>query len=225
MKEMVEVGGQKTYRPSARLKLAPGAHRLAFATESDEAGFKGKFPPLELRPKMRLVGPLDAARAEYPESHRRIFFKGPAPADPAARRDYAREIMQRIADRAFRRPATAADGGSPADLALSAPEFERGVAQGLMAILTSPKFLFRAELQPQPDDPKAIHPIDEFALASRLSYLLWLSLPDDELRGLADRGELRENLPAQAAAHAGGPEVGAVLRGLSRPMAAHAQRA
>jgi hypothetical protein len=105
--------------------------------------------------------------------------------------------MQRIADRAFRRPADAALVDRLADLVLQAPQFERGVAQALMAILTSPKFLFRAELQPQPDDPKAIHPIDEFALASRLSYLFWLSVPDDELRALATRGALRKELPAQ----------------------------
>src|SRR5581483_854561 len=55
----------------------------------------------------------------------------------------------------------------------------------------------RAELQPHPDDPAEVHPLDEYALASRLSYLLWLSLPDDELTGLAAKGQLRRNLPRQ----------------------------
>jgi hypothetical protein len=82
-------------------------------------------------------------------------------------------------------------------LALQHEQFERGIAQALTAIITSPKFLFRTETQPQPNDPKVIHPLDDYALASRLSYLLWLSLPDDELTTLAAKGELRKNLHAQ----------------------------
>src|SRR4051812_31347375 len=67
----------------------------------------------------------------------------------------------------------------------------------MTAILTSPRFLFRAETQPRPDDPKSVHPLDEYSLASRLSYLLWLSLPDEELTRLASQGELRRQLPSQ----------------------------
>jgi hypothetical protein len=194
---VVEDGGQKLYRPAGEVALTPGTHRLVFSTEAVKADFKGNFRHLELRPKITLTGPLDERFAEYPESHRRIFFQGPPPADAEARREYARQIMERIAERAFRRPVEAATREKLADLVMEAPQFERGVADGLLAILSSPKFLFRAEAQPQPDDPKAIHPIDEYALASRLSYFLWLSLPDEELRALAARGELRKNLPAQ----------------------------
>ncbi len=195
--EPVENGGQKTYRPHGELQLTPGQHRLVFTTDATKPNWKGVYNYLEMRPKLRVTGPLNAGFAEYPESHRRIFFRGDAPADPEARRAYAREIMQRVADRAFRRPTPNATLDRLTDLAMSSPQFERGVAEGLMAILTSPKFLFRAETQPQPDDPKAIHPLDEYALASRLSYLLWLSLPDEELRDLASRGQLREHLSDQ----------------------------
>ncbi len=197
IKTTVEVGGQKIYRPGSDVTLTRGGHRLAFFTEATKPGLNGKFEHLELRPKMRLVGPLDAGIVEYPESHRRIFFNGTPAKDADARRKYAREIMRRVVDRAFRRPAADAVVERLVEMVMRAPKFEQGVAQGLMAILVSPKFLFRAELQPQPDDPKAIHPIDEFALASRLSYFLWLSLPDEELRGLAARGELRANLRTQ----------------------------
>ena len=197
IQEMVENGGQKTYRLAGEMTLARGPHRLAFTTDATKPAVTGKFEPLELRPKMRLVGPLDPSFLEYPESHRAIFFKGAAPGEEAARRTYAREILQRVADRAFRRPTPPALLDRLADLAMRSPQFERGVGEGIMAILTSPKFLYRAELQAQPDDPKAIHPIDEYALASRLSYLLWLSLPDEELHGLAERGELRKYLPGQ----------------------------
>ena len=67
----------------------------------------------------------------------------------------------------------------------------------LEAALVSPYFLFRGELQPEPNNPGAVHPVDEFALASRLSYFLWSSMPDDELFGLAGRKALRKNLEAQ----------------------------
>lgn len=208
IKSEVENGGQKTYRLAGEVKLKSGAHQLAFFTEATKPGANGRMNSLELRPKMRLVGPLEAGLSEYPESHRKLFFKGVAPEEPAARRAYAREILQRVADRAFRRPPPDAMLDRLTELAMRSPVFERGVAQSLMAILSSPKFLFRAELQPQPDDPKAIHPIDDYALASRLSYLLWLSVPDDELRGLAAKGELRAHLPEQLRRMIADPKAG-----------------
>lgn len=75
--------------------------------------------------------------------------------------------------------------------------FQKGIARALTAVLASPRFLFRMEDTLPVEDPK-IHPLlDEYALASRLSYFLWSTMPDAELRGLAERGALRENLPAQ----------------------------
>ncbi|MDX1967814.1 MAG: DUF1592 domain-containing protein, partial [Planctomycetaceae bacterium] len=75
--------------------------------------------------------------------------------------------------------------------------FEKGVAEALTAVLASPRFLFRAEAQPEPDNHTRVAPIDEFALASRLSYFLWSSLPDEELFELARSGKLREQLRPQ----------------------------
>jgi len=196
-RDEVEIGGQRIYRFGREVTLSAGPHRMHFTTDPVRPASTGKTNRLELRPKFRLTGPLDGEAAEYPESHRRIFFDGPPPAEPAARREYAREIMKRVADRAFRRPAAGPAVDRLADLAMSGESFEGGVGLGLMAILTSPQFIFRTEVQPQPDDPQAVHPLDEYALASRLSYLLWLSLPDAELSGLASRGELRRQLPGQ----------------------------
>jgi hypothetical protein len=68
----------------------------------------------------------------------------------------------------------------------------------LQAILVSPRFLFRVELDDRPDSAEP-HPIDEYQLASRLSYFLWSSLPDDELFALADKKALTRNLEAQVA--------------------------
>ena len=105
--------------------------------------------------------------------------------------------MERLSSRAFRRPPSGPTLDRLSQLALAEEQFEKGIAQAVTAILTSPRFLFRTELQPQPNDPGAVHPIDDYTLASRLSYLLWLSIPDDELTDLAARGKLRENLDAQ----------------------------
>src|SRR2546425_317058 len=75
--------------------------------------------------------------------------------------------------------------------------FEQSVKLALEAVLVSSSFLFRGELQPDPTNPSVVQPVDEFALASRLSYFLWSSLPDDELCALAGRKALRKNLEQQ----------------------------
>jgi hypothetical protein len=79
------------------------------------------------------------------------------------------------------------DGGS----------FEASVKLALEAVLVSPHFLYRWEEQSQPDNPESVHSIDEYALATRLSYFLWSSMPDDELFRLAASGGLRKNLEPQ----------------------------
>ncbi len=117
---------------------------------------------------------------------------------PAA---YVRKLLRAFASRAFRRPvddatverlaklaeATAAKPGQTA---------EGGVAQALTVILASPRFLFREELV-VPGSTDRFPLLDEYSLASRLSYFLWSSMPDDELLRLADEGKLRANLANQ----------------------------
>jgi Protein of unknown function (DUF1592)/Protein of unknown function (DUF1588)/Protein of unknown function (DUF1585) len=74
--------------------------------------------------------------------------------------------------------------------------FEKGVGQAMAAVLASPRFLFREECF-EIDPDHAFPWVDEYALASRLSYFLWSSMPDEELFRLADEHKLRENLPQQ----------------------------
>ena len=196
-KDLVEIGGYKRYRYTNVVSLAAGHHTLILTTDAQKPDHKGNKAHLELRPKITIAGPLGTEFANYSEAHRRIFFRGAAPKEATARAAYAREILERVATRAFRRPVDRESLDGLTELALRNDHFERGIAQSLTAILTSPKFFFRAETQPQPNDPKSVHPLDEFALASRLSYLLWLSIPDDELMQLARNGKLRANLRAQ----------------------------
>jgi hypothetical protein len=75
-------------------------------------------------------------------------------------------------------------------------ELDQAVRPAMQAILVSPKFLYRVELDDRPESPRA-HPIDEYQLAARLSYFLWSTAPDDELTELAAKGELSANLEAQ----------------------------
>ncbi len=150
----------------------------------------------------QVIGPKDPARWEPPENHARFFPDGPAPEEPAAREAYARKVLEHFATRAFRRPVEEARVAALVALARDVytqkgSTFEEGIGRAMMAVLGSPRFLFRIE-EPAPWRPPEVHPhIDEYALASRLSYFLWSTMPDDELFALAGRGALRTNLAAQ----------------------------
>jgi hypothetical protein len=114
-----------------------------------------------------------------------------------------RGILENVARRAFRRPVTAVEVDRlvkfvSTELADESPgALENAARLGLQAILVSPHFLYRIEFDPEPGNPKAIHPVSEFELASRLSYFLWSSMPDDKLFNEAREGTLRQNLNAQ----------------------------
>ncbi len=150
----------------------------------------------------QVIGPKDPARWEPPENHARFFPDGPAPEDPAARDAYAQKVLERFASRAFRRPVEDARVNALVAMArevYSQPgaTFEEGIGRAMMALLGSPRFLFRIE-EPAPAPTSDAHPyIDDYSLASRLSYFLWSTMPDEELFTLAERGDLRANLAAQ----------------------------
>src|SRR5262249_32277307 len=133
-----------------------------------------------------------------PDTHTRIFFRQPT---AATKRECARDIIGRFAARAYRRPLTTNEMTRLVDFFAMADRkgerFEQSIKLTLETVLISPHFLFRGEIQPDPDDPHSVHLIDEYALASRLSYFLWSSMPDEELLALAQRGALRKNLGAQ----------------------------
>ena len=149
-----------------------------------------------------LVGPMDEKYWVRPPDYAR-FFPGDIPEDGDARQLYARELLGRFAAKAFRRPVDDATKDRLAALAkaVSAQKgqtFEAGVAQAMAAVLTSPRFLFREE-DGELGSSDRYPLVDESGLASRLSYFLWSSMPDDELVRLAGEHKLRANLPAQVA--------------------------
>jgi hypothetical protein len=193
---------RKTITLSTTAAMTEGENVIQLAMREDSLPLEDEKPLSLVIHKVMVRGPLDGRHKVYPRDYYRVFFKGGAPTEPKAREAYARDILRRLADRAFRRPVEDATLDRLILLwreASSQPKakFEDGIAHATVAMLASPKFLFRAEVQPEPDNPAKIVPLDEFALASRLSYFLWSSLPDDELLDLARANQLRASLDEQ----------------------------
>ncbi len=150
---------------------------------------------------IEVLGPLDEQLASLPKTHTRIIPRRlTCRAAPLPPRQVVK-LLRRFASSAFRRPATDDEVRRLAKLVTLAEQegdsFERGMQLAVEAVLASPSFLFRRELDPQPDNPRKIHPIDPYELASRLSYFLWSSMPDDALMADARGGTLRDHLPSQ----------------------------
>ena len=146
-------------------------------------------------------GPMEPKHWVRPRNYER-FFPRDTPGDAAGRRQYAREILEPFLQRAYRRPVDAPTTERLVALAEATynqpgKAFEAGISQATVAVLASPRFLFREEAA-EPAGGAKSHPlVDEYALASRLSYLHWSSMPDEELIRLAAQKSLRKNLAAQ----------------------------
>ena len=143
--------------------------------------------------RLRLLGPTDT-RTEL--QRRLAVVIGKTTGDVRAK-----AVANWFVSRAFRRPATGPELARYGRVFLAAEkssgQWEAGAQAMIAVVLASPKFIFRGEQDEKPTATEA-HPISEFALASRLSYFLWGSMPDDELFQLAYAGKLAANLEAQA---------------------------
>ena len=107
----------------------------------------------------------------------------------------AEKILTNLAHHAYRRPVTADDMPQLLALYREGAEnggFEAGVRLALQKILVSPEFLFRAEVDPPNAPPGTVYRISDVELASRLSFFLWSSIPDDELLAVAEKGQLHD---------------------------------
>jgi hypothetical protein len=146
-----------------------------------------------------LGGPYNITGRGDTASRAKIFVCRPPNA--AGEEACARTILATLARRAFRRPVTDADvtpllaffknGRAEVD-------FEFGIQKALRAMLISPDFLFRTELDPRGAAPGAVYRISDLELASRLSFFLWSSIPDDELLKAAEQNKLRDSAVLQA---------------------------
>ena len=175
--------------------LAPGLDlNDAFLRSTIETG---GLPGFTFHPhvgSLRIDGPYDAAGAGDTPSRRRIFICRPSgPGDEDA---CAEEILSTLVRRAYRRPASAADLETVMRFYRMGREdgggFEAGIEMGLQRILADPRFIYRVEVEPPGLEPGDAYPVGGLELASRLSFFLWSSGPDDELLDLAEAGRLRE---------------------------------
>lgn len=159
----------------------------------------GKKPDARFRDRtltvmyLEVAGPFDA-KTQPTDAQRKLIVAAPKENTPEAWAAAARKDLKPFAARAFRRPVTDAEVERLVKCALLARDngepFERGMQLAIQAALVSPNFLFRVEVDPKPNDPKAERLLNPYELANRLSYFLWSSMPDEELTRAAANGSL-----------------------------------
>jgi hypothetical protein len=142
---------------------------------------------------LRIEGPFNATPAADSPSRRKIFVC--APASPAEEPACARRIVTNLATYAFRRPATAADVDMLMEFyefGRQEKDFDQGIEMVLARVLASPQFIYRIEEELAGTRQREPYRVTDIDLASRLSFFLWSSLPDEELLTLAAAGRLNE---------------------------------
>jgi hypothetical protein len=178
-----------------RLFLPEGEHVFRAAFLDDEV-IKGIAPADAYNRKKNkfidslvFVGPYRSA-VERP-SRKKIFL-----CDPNSGPACVEKIVVNLAHHAYRRPVTKAETASLVKFVgiakTNGQTTEQGIQLALQAMLVSPNFLFRIEHDANPTDAVSAHPVSQIELASRLSYFLWSSMPDDDLMSLAEAGKLRD---------------------------------
>jgi PAS domain-containing protein len=214
----------RTYE--TRIKLALGKNRVRTVVRRlkdglrEEEALRWKNGPLQkgavLVEWLEIEGPL-AIDPLRPISHQQIFY---TESQIGTDREVARDILGRFARRAYRRPVTSDEVNRLVNLASDCwqrgDNFEQGIGRAIQAALVSPHFLFRSSreltnaaaatakkksgpaLLPRPAlRQESARDVDEYTLATRLSYFLWSSMPDERLFALAEKNLLRRNLESE----------------------------
>ena len=155
--------------------------------------------------RLEIAGPIEVSGASglgNTASREKIFVCQPVSTGQEA--NCAEQILETIASRAFRRPLQSGELNMAMEFYRRGRElgdFDLGIRTGLLPILVSPKFLYRAEPPPADLPVGMTFPLDDYALASRLSFFLWSRLPDEELLALAEVGQLTESDVLNAQVH------------------------
>ena len=187
-------------RGPTRLRIAAGPHEIAAAPviRSRTAGADGVFHIEARTPgitQITIAGPVNPTGPGDTPSRRRVLVCRPtSAADETA---CATKIVAAVARRAYRRPLTASAPEVQTLLAFyrdgrAAGTFESGIQRALARVLVDPEFLFRFEREPAGTAAGGAYRVSDLDLASRLSFFLWSSIPDDELIDVAARGVLRQ---------------------------------
>ncbi len=177
-----------------RVPVKAGTRLVAtgFIDSAPSPSMPDELPGVDM---LYISGPFDGSVPGETPSRERIFTCRPASPTTGAEDACAREIFSTLARRAYRRPVTDADIDALLGVyrqGRADRDFEAGVERGLETLLSMPSFLMRVEQQPVDTRPGAIYELSDLELASRLSFFLWKSIPDDELLDLAEEGRLRE---------------------------------
>ena len=198
----VKLGEKKGEFYEAKLPLKEGTTRFS-AKLLNPGGEPARAVVIE---RFELVGPADP----YPATHRKLLA---SKADTKEAK--TREILTRFATRAYRRPPAKDEMDRliafAADAETQGESWVGSISLAMRAVLCSPKFLFRVELDDRPDHPQP-HAIDDYQLASRLSYFLWSTMPDDELFAQAAAKQLHANLEPQVRRMLKDPKAAALVQ-------------
>ncbi len=188
---------------NVKLSVTAGPHQIGVAfprktsalLETQRQPYQAHFN-MDRHPRVQpaiyavsVLGPYDAAGPGDSPSRRRIFS---CPTDDEA---CAAKILTNLLRRAYRRPVTSTDLAMPLKFyrtGRAEGSFDNGIEMALRALLVNPQFLFRIEKDPVGVKPKTAYRVTDVELASRLSFFLWSTIPDDTLLDLAARGKLRE---------------------------------
>ncbi len=197
-KQIVNVPSTTAKEYKVPLRLAIGKREIEFAFINDYYDVASKSDSnlrihhVHLKGEERKQTYVDPAK--FPPSHRAILFATPdvkvSPDEASAK------VLQRFASRAFRRPASDAEikrlVAMAAQVRADGATFEESIQVAMQAVLVSPHFLFKVERPGQPDASGKRPLITQYELATRISYFLWSSMPDDELLLMAHQGTLRD---------------------------------
>ena len=206
MRNITEAADAVGKRSSTTVRLTAGAHDISvgflyagaqlgttrfqpFLRSSQDILDATGHPHIET---LTVTGPYNPTGPGDTASRERIFACHP---EPSAARACAQDILSALARRAYRGADTEEDVGELLAFYESGSRergFEGGIETAIERLLSSPKFLFRIERAPKSVEPGAAYPLTDVELASRLSFFLWSSIPDDELLALASAGKLAE---------------------------------
>ena len=209
-------------RMTGRVRVTAGAHDVGFTWKERPFQVQDVWQPAKRdsqeihmvggNPKLRTVlidGPYNVRGVSEGPSRQKLFVCHPASAaskvpakttitasagldDTAC----ATKILTNLARRAYRRPVVAGDLEAPMSFfkrgRQNGGSFDDGIRAGVARVLSSPNFLYRIEKDPEAARPGVAHPVSELELASRLSFFLWSSIPDEKLLDLAAAGRLRD---------------------------------
>ena len=193
----------------ARITVKAGPHNLAvtFVKEGSslidtprqptESRFNDRRHPRTVPAidQVSVTGPYSPKGAGSTPSRQRLFVCRPTGPDQAQEETCAATILSTLMRRAYRRPIAKGEVDGPMTFyrkGRAEGDFDAGITMALSAVLTNPEFLFRVESDPKKVAPSGVYRISDLELASRLSFFLWSSIPDDELLDAAVRGKLSQ---------------------------------